>query len=95
MQHANLHINSCKPHILANFLPDAPVSEILLALLSRIEGHGLLQASRFVTLRAKLELRQKALGRKCVDKNMNRFRNCVKLRYLGFKRIGRKYRNIL
>lgn len=66
-----------------------------LALLSRIEGHGLLQVSRFVTLRAKLELRQKALGRKCVDKNMNRFRNCVKLRYLGFKRIGRKYRNIL
>lgn len=41
--------------------------------------------------RAKVDLRDFAIGRKCADKFTNTSRNFVKLRILGFKNFGRKY----
>ncbi len=41
--------------------------------------------------RAKVDLRDFDIGRKCADKFTNTSRNFVKLRILGFKNFGRKY----
>ena len=41
--------------------------------------------------RAKVDLRDFAIGRKCADKFTNTFRNFMKLRILAFKNFGRKY----
>ena len=43
------------------------------------------------TPRAKVDLRDFAIGRKCTDKFTNTFRNFMKLRILAFKNFGRKY----
>lgn len=41
--------------------------------------------------RAKVDLRDFAIGRKCADKFTNTFRNSMKIRILAFENSGRKY----